>query len=196
MHRFLPVLVLCLIGTCLTPTAQATTVAALDLVDLAQQSRDVVHARVVSSTSRWNDDHSLIVTDVTLEVSDGLKGDAGGTLVITQLGGTVGDLKVTVPGASVFRNNDEAILFLATAGNGDLMVHGLSQGRFDVVTDRNGRKVVRGLTRDRVQRLGSKGVLPGAFATAPDRGGELPLQEFLTGVRDVIRDLPKEEGGR
>jgi hypothetical protein len=179
----------------LANNASATSVVELSLREIAEASNSIVHGTVVTATSRWNEDRTLIVTDVVVKVQDTLKGDPGPRVVITQPGGRVGSLRVDVDGAAVYRPGDEAILFLHPSPRGGARVVGLFQGRFDVAVDpRSGRKVVRGLS---AEALGA--VLldkPGVETerAAPVQRGPVPLEEFLEGVRVLVHDIAREGG--
>ncbi len=173
--------------SCWTGSARSTTAVRLSLQEMTDLSTTVVHGRVLGTGSRWNEAGTMIVTDVRVEVEEALKGSAAGEITVTQLGGEVGKLKTEVPGAAAFRRGEEAVLFLAVDGRGGLQVTGLSQGRFEVVDDaRTGRKVLRGLDRDRLQGLVRTGPAAAPSLAAPD--GTIPLSRFLDRVRDLVRN--------
>ena len=183
-----------LLSLLIPASAGATSVAQMSLEDMAAISPVLVHGTVVSATSRWNPDRTLIVTEVRMRVETALKGRAPGEIIFTQPGGAVGKLQVDVPGASAFRPGEEAVLFLAPDPAGALHVIGLDRGRFDVVRDpRTGRKMMQGLTPDRLVSLGLDAAPPGVLATAaaPE---PVSLDRFLSGLRDLVRDAD-EKGG-
>jgi len=179
----------------------ATTVVRLSLADLTAASSAVVHGSVVSTGSRWNETRSMIVTDVQVRVMDAVKGQAGGEITITQLGGEIGVLKTEVPGASAFRRGEEAVLFLASDGRGGFHVTGLSQGRFEVVEDaRRGGKILRGMDAERLRGLRSvtpagAGRTPGSLPSLAAPDGRVSLDRFLNRVRDLMENAG-EGGGR
>ena len=183
-----------LLSILIPASAGATSMAQMSLEDLAASSPVLVYGTVVSATPRWNADHTLIVTEVRMRVETALKGLAPDEIVFVQPGGAVGKLQVDVPGASAFRPGEEAVLFLAPDPAGTLHVIGLDRGRFDVVRDaRTGRKLVQGLTPDRLVSLGLDAAPPGVLAAA---GAPEPvtLDRFLGGLRDLVRDAG-EKGG-
>lgn len=123
------------IGLCLfavsayDPQARAAVLIALDLAQLVDQSDFIVVAQPETQSSRFA--NGLIVTDVTLRVSRVMKGatTAGAALIVTNLGGSVGQLALAVPGAARFTPNQNAIVFLhRAAGRPELQVTGMSQG--------------------------------------------------------------------
>src|SRR5688572_9727328 len=67
---------LCLLSVTLlwASPGSATLVEALDLQTLVHEAEQVVLARVIGQQSRW-DERGRIVTDVTLQVEETIKGD-------------------------------------------------------------------------------------------------------------------------
>jgi len=175
-------------------SARATEVAERSLRQLAADAPTIVHGTVVGSQSHWTENHSLIVTDVRVHVEDVLKGDPVSEVVVTQPGGAVGAIRVEADGAAAFRVGDEAILFLDRSPRGVTHVVGLMQGRFDVVTDAHGRKSVRGLTVESLGNLRSSMARMGSAPIAA-QAGPVPLDRFLGGLRDLVRDVTNQ-GGR
>jgi hypothetical protein len=178
----------------------ATSTVAVPVSELVRLSPVIVHGTVLSTESRWNEDHSLIVTDVRIGVLNTLRGQAVSDVVVTQPGGRVGKLRVEVDGAGAFRLGDETILFLSPHAGGRYSVSGLSQGRFDVRQDpRTGEKIVSGWMPPAVPSSVPGAVSPSGkpvpvLAPAPEAPATLPLDSFLGSVRDLVKDL--EAGGR
>src|SRR5262245_49189949 len=86
--RILTALTLAVAGAGLT---YASVFLKEDIASLKKTSDAVVRARVTDSRSYWNDDRSMIFTDVTLQVKGLLHGASGNTIVVRVPGGTVGD---------------------------------------------------------------------------------------------------------
>ena len=179
----------------LASDASATTVAKLGLREMTAASSTVIHGTVVSTRCRWNEDRSLILTDVRVRVDDALKGSAAATVTVVQLGGTIGKLQVDVPGAAAFRPGEEAILFLVPDSRGDLHVAGLSQGRFEVVRNpRSGSREVLGL-EEAIPAAGAPAVGGVQVLSAPAAPtGPVPLDRFLGDIRSLIRDVDAQGG--
>lgn len=114
--------------------AGASSALREDLQSLAQGADAVVHGRVLAVTSRWNGDHTRILTDVDVEVVEALKGEPGPRVRITQPGGEVGGLGQHVAGLAAFRTGEEVVVFLGRRGGtqGAYAVRGLAQGKFRV----------------------------------------------------------------
>jgi len=70
---------------------QASPVLPLTARQLAAGSPHVVVAVVEEARSRWNAEHTLIVTDYDLRIEDRLKGGAPERVTLTVPGGTVGE---------------------------------------------------------------------------------------------------------
>jgi hypothetical protein len=184
-------------------SAQATSVAPLDLPELTARSTRVVHGEVIGTASEWNADRSMIVTRVTVRVTDTLSGDAGETVTFTQPGGRVGALRVDVPGAAAFRNGEEGVWFLAPGPGDALYLNGLDRGRYRVETRADGSKRIPGLTPSDFDALGA-GPPPGMTRVSEQRGPvEVDLDVFKQGVRALARgerpgnrDDVRDGGGR
>jgi len=175
--------------------AFSTTVEERSIRDLAVESPTIVHGTVVATSSRWTDDRSLIVTDIRVRVNTVIKGNPPTEVLITQPGGTVGKLRVDVSGASAYRRGQEAVLFLRPAESGQTIVTGLFQGRFDVSRDAGDRKVVRGVSAEDLQSLGTAAAAAprGAPMAAPS-GASVTLDQFLGGIRGLVDDIQLEGG--
>jgi hypothetical protein len=167
----------------------------MSLRDLVVAAPTIVVGTVESASSRWNTDHSLIVTDVRVRVSDVLKGTAIGQVTITQPGGQVGKLRVDVDGAVAFHPGDEAVWFLAPGQGGETGIVGLFRGRFDVAVDPRGQKLVHGVTPEDLRSLRSLAPASrGELTTAPMPGGAVEFQDFLGGLRSLVEDVQVRGG--
>ena len=116
--RFLTGLVLAL-ALCLLPLGgRATTVVAPDFDSLVKQADFVVRAVVKSKAAEWRSDgrNRHIITKVTLDVREIIKGAPTLPLVLEMLGGRIGSDEMVVEGAPSFVVGDEQILFVH--GNG------------------------------------------------------------------------------
>jgi hypothetical protein len=168
--------------------ARATTIEGMSLRELVASAPTVVRGTVTGSSSHWNADRSLIVTDVRIRVLEVLKGRPASEVVVTQPGGQVGKLRVDVDGAEAYPAGREMVLFLRATPGGMNHVIGLSRGRFDVIVDaRTGRKTVRGLDAA-AARTGT------APSGAGSVGGPVPLDEFLGGLKALVRDVDAKGG--
>jgi hypothetical protein len=117
---------------CWRGPAMATSMLFQDVATLTQSSDAVVHGKVLKTASRWTSDGKKIVTDITVQVSDVLKGSAGKTVVVMQPGGEVGNIGQKVSGLASFSEGEEVVLFLEHQGAERYRLSGMAQGKFRV----------------------------------------------------------------
>jgi hypothetical protein len=175
-----------LLGGLCAPGAHATQVVHLDTRALTLGSSDIVIGRVEAVTPRWNATRTKILTEVTVRVSRSLKGGRE-RIVLTQLGGTLGDVRTTVPGCPAFAVGEEALLFVWRDARGRAQVNGLAQGKFDIRRDP--------ATDERVVQRSAPGIaVRDARLLGLVRPGEpappLPLGDL---VREIERTLAEQE---
>ncbi len=127
-------------GLWLASSATATTLVRMSLSQLAQASSTIVQGQVVSQEARWNPSHTRIMTYSTVQLEKALKGQPPSTLTIEQLGGTIGNFHVHVPGTAFLRPQAQYILFLEPVAGKVQTYHmvGMMQGAFRVYRERNG----------------------------------------------------------
>jgi hypothetical protein len=80
----------------------ATTAKRMDLDQLVSGAQEIVVGKVRDSETSWSGDGRLILTRHRIEVSETLKGVNDGSVEITTIGGTIGDLTLYVAGMPVF----------------------------------------------------------------------------------------------
>jgi hypothetical protein len=194
MHLRLVSLLVCVpVLAGLPGTAGATSIAPLSARDMVGTATRIVHATVIGSTSRWNEDHTLVVTETRLRILASLKGDAGAETTVRVPGGQIGKLRVEVPGAVPFAPGEEWVLFLVRDTRGHQYVSGLDRGRLDVVTEPStGRKLVRAVPEDLARALAT---VTGDAGKATAGTAPMPLDSFETGLRALVRDVAAK-GGR
>jgi len=168
--------------------ASATQVVHFDTRALVQRSSDIVLGEVQGQRSFWNERHTKILTEVTVRVSQTLKGAPAQDLKLVQLGGEVDGMRYNVPGCPVFTRGEQALLFVWRDAAGRAQVNALAQGKFDVRPDpASGRLMVQrslpGLALGDVRTLR---VVPEGEAAA-----KIPLDDM---VREIQRVMA--EGGR
>ena len=162
--------------------AFATTVQKLSLQDLTKKSSSIVMARVDDTVSSWDAAHKEIYTYTTLRVLQPVKGSKGATTItLRQIGGTVGNIASVVPGMPNFRKGEEVVVFLTDKdAAGYPWVMGLQQGKYSVVTTKDGVKMVRNDLAGTEFLTKSGGTVEAA--TAPD----MPLNAFLDGIKTSL----------
>lgn len=122
-----------LIAMSLARAALATTVNAPEFGDLVNQSDFIVRAVVKSVTSEYvRPDSRKIVTKVELEVREVIAGTPTQPLVLTMLGGKVGDDEMILEGAPQFKVGDEDVLFVQGNGKQVYPLTAMMHGRYPV----------------------------------------------------------------
>lgn len=109
----------------------ATTLLWMGVRELTESSTSVVMGRVVSQT-HVAEGPGVALDRVTFDISRALKGDLQGTIVVNNPG---------FPGAPVFTEGDELILFLFSR-DGTHVITGFQQGSFRIVSDASGNRVL------------------------------------------------------
>ena len=120
----------------LTASACATTLARMDLDQLAAAAHAVVRVECLDSESRVERGQMWTVT--RFELRESFKGYAPGILTVRLPGGSAGGLRVTIDGVPRFAPGEETILFLERTQRGEFTVTGWVQGTFRVRRDTAG----------------------------------------------------------
>jgi hypothetical protein len=166
-----------------TMRADATTVAALSNRALAQTADIIVIGRCTSVRSAWVG--RTLVTQATIGVTESLKGDARNTLTVTLPGGIDAARKFPVSmvyaGAPQIAMGEEVFLFLGRSGTSPdgLVVLGFSQGKFSIVSDETGQRVV--------SRNLSSVTLASPAGTRPGTSTRTPLARFRDEIRGYLQ---------
>ena len=166
----LPVLGILLFAT----TGHAATALRLDLPALVAAADLVVRGTVSSASCRMADD-GRIVTDSVVHIDETLNGNPDDdAVVVSTLGGEVGNRGQHVSGSPVLRAGDEVVLFLqrSVPATSRTSVVGLAQGAFHVVRSQARPFLVRRLD--------------GMVLTGTDA---VPIPEDLDVLRESIRTL-------
>lgn len=118
--------------------AQSMTLIRAGLDDLVAGNSSIVVATVENVSSYWNADASFLLTDVSLSTTQVLKGDLGGEITLTLMGGTDGVVTTLVPGTAVLLPGQSYLLFLrddSLPGTAPVLtVAEHCQGAFDIET--------------------------------------------------------------
>jgi hypothetical protein len=111
---------------------------------LAKESQLVVDGKVSSVRSYWNDDRSKIFTEAVVTVGATYKGGTSPSVRVVQLGGVVGNVRMTAHGAPQWKKGEEVLLFLEPSVPGAFQVAGFSQGMYLIERDpRTGKAFVK-----------------------------------------------------
>jgi hypothetical protein len=168
------------------PRANAAVALALTLDEMIGSADEIVYGAVLETQSYW--EGASIVTDVAIEVRDGVKGPdvAGDVVVLRCLGGRVGSIGLRVEGEPRLAAGDRSVLFARSSVHG-LRPVGSTQGVMPV-RDRDGVDMVEagGAGLVLMQRL-PNGRLAAAVSplALPAR-----LDDFLRDVRNRMGASP------
>jgi hypothetical protein len=139
-------------------SSQASLVRRMSLAEMVTASDEIVVGTVVSVTSAWDAARRKILSTVEVSVEERWKGSDGGHVEIVQLGGTVGDIEMTVHGMPRFSPGEKSLLFLQ--GHGPRRVVGMAQGRRPLIFDQAQKQwLVDSPDNDGVVELGRDGKL-------------------------------------
>jgi hypothetical protein len=165
-------------------TDAASTPADLSVRDLALQSELIVTGRCVDTRTAWVENGRILVTLATVSVDEVIKGNNTSTVTVVLPGGADANRRIpvamTYAGAPTIAPQEDVFLFLSSeqALAGGYAVMGFSQGKFSIVEDEDGQKLVsRDLTKMRLQR-----------GTGVTRGNRhlTPMSEFKQKVRGFL----------
>lgn len=118
--------------------ASATVVAYETIDDMARRVPLIVRGKVARSVSGWDEHHRRIWTWTEVVVSDAVKGNASGLVLVKQPGGEVDGIGQQVDGVARFTEGEECILFLEPAPDekGVWRPSGLSAGKVSLIVER------------------------------------------------------------
>jgi hypothetical protein len=158
--------------------AQATLMRAMELPELVATADRIVVADVLTVQAAWDSSRRAIHTTVEIGVRESWKGYASqdGRITLRQLGGTVGEIEMTVHGSAKFAVGERALVFLRGA-----QVVGMAQGKRSLRWEAARRRWLAAPTDPAsTVRLGPQGLLP----AAPD--AEEDLDTLRTKVRNLV----------
>jgi hypothetical protein len=127
----------------LVGAAHASRLILRTMAEVAGGAEVIFVGRCEEVTSHWNDDRSLILTANRFRVHRVIKGKAGSSFTVTELGGTVGAKSLMVSGVPRYAVGEEVLICLRRTELGRWETFGAGQGRFLVARDARGRLWVR-----------------------------------------------------
>src|ERR1044071_1630511 len=128
------------------PIADTSLAVALSVQDMVNQSDVIAIGNCVETRTVWVD--RSLVTLATVSVSENLKGTESSTITVALPGGVDANGKIpvamTYPGAPQITQAQNFFLFLTLSDQvpGSYTVAGFSQGKFSIVTDEDGQRIV------------------------------------------------------
>ncbi|MBI2194220.1 MAG: hypothetical protein HYU36_19765 [Planctomycetes bacterium] len=184
--RIFCALSLALLGVVTPPLAVASSLIYYSLEKLAKDSEVILVGRCTGCQASWNEGRTLITTEITFQVSRYVKGFLGPQVTIRQLGGRVGNDAMSVSGMPEFQPSGEVVLFLGRDQSGGYQVVGMTQGRYQVLSDPDtGEKLVRA-PEIAEEELVHTGKTRSASESAAVPGGHLTLDGFCARIQKYL----------
>jgi len=128
---------------CAAGLGQGTLTPRLSLEEMVERSERIVRGRCLRTWAAWDADRQFIWTHAEIQVADWLKGGREATLVVSEPGGVVGGLSMTIDGAPQYQPGEEVVAFLYRTPIGFWRLRGLGQGKFRIQADAAGRRLAR-----------------------------------------------------
>ena len=110
-----------------------------ELEYLSEGADLILTGKVTQQSSEWNENRSRIVTKVTIEVSEYLKGDNNQySIIVTHPGGEVGDVGELYTHMPRFEGDEEILVFLKwSQSTSTYKVYNGEEGKISIVYDKN-----------------------------------------------------------
>lgn len=167
---------------CFAPPLSATVLLPAEFREIVSGSQIIVHGRISAVRPEWTDGRRRIESVVTLAPSSFMRGTPVAAVSFRVPGGQIGRYKSVTVGAPQFREGDEVVLFLKSAGPAMPHVFGLNQGVFRVRIDqRTGRRHVTQPV------LMARGAAPEPVVRGAADRRTLALEQFTEQVKTVLK---------
>lgn len=159
-------------------STQATTAIMMTDEDLIVSSRAIVKGQVTKIESQYGENGNIF-TYITVDVEHVYKGQiAEKTIVIRQLGGRMGDRVAQVYGSPQFVKGEKVLLYLNTANDGALHVAHLFIGKFQIIKDDNGKRLVKRTIDGEVNFIKNQ--------TTGTITNEMALNSYIAKIQDTL----------
>lgn len=174
--------------------ARATTVIPPDFDQLVGEAELIFQGTCTDVKSEWIGEGAehRIVSYVTFNVEDTLKGAPGQSYTMRMLGGTVDGTTMQVSDAPKFKVGDRDILFVEHNGQQFIPLVGIMHGRYRVEQDQaTGRDVVltnQGEALADVKQLGKDDHAPAAATTG---ASALTPGDFKAAIKAKVASQPQ-----
>jgi hypothetical protein len=113
-------------------SAGATSVPRISFEEMTDQSETIATGEVIRTWADWDPTHKYIWTHYELAVSATHKGAAAQSVTISEPGGVVGGVGMSVAGAVSYAPGDKVLVFLQRMPNGYLRTTGWGQGQYRI----------------------------------------------------------------
>ena len=167
------------------PAAWATSTLPISLEQLSTRAALILYGKVISNEVRKDEQSGRIATFTEFKVIDLIKGTAGNTHTIKQIGGHLqgtGTI-IRIPGVPEYVTGNDYVVFLPEkSDHGFSSPLGLQQGSFDVVTV-NGEQVVDNGHQLAVNPVHSRKSVQVPLAVNTSKPSQTRLDDFINTVR-------------
>ena len=163
--------------------ADASTFLSMDHRELLAESDAVVVGRVLTVDSFWNAEHTMIVTEASVEIQETVVGKARSSVVtIRTYGGQVESYRIEAHGFPTFSVDDRVLVFLGRDDNNPdaYSVVGYRLGQYSLVRHADGRTLAVPTMDAGVRLLNADGV------AAPR-----PVSQDLDELKAQLRSLDR-----
>ena len=190
--RFMKTFRLLIVALCATlafTTLRATTVIPPSFDQLVANAEVIIQGTVSDVQSQWTGEGAQrhIVTYVTVNVDDAIKGNVGASYTLRMLGGTVGDETMEVSDAPKFKVGDRDILFVENNGTQFIPLVGIMNGRFHLAQDsQTGAEMVLSNNGNVVTSVEKLGKLDASKATTNAVERPLDAESFKAAIRSKL----------
>jgi hypothetical protein len=166
-------------------SVRATTVIPPTFDELVDQAEVIFEGTVTNVKSEWVGEGAErhIMTYVTFNVEDTIKGKPEQTYTMRMLGGTIDGETMAVSDSPKFKAGDKDILFVQNNGSQFIPLVGIMHGRFHVKRDQSGREVVTTNQGEAVKNVARLGKDQPASASEPD----LTPNDFKAAIRNKLQ---------
>src|SRR5271165_4774246 len=114
-------------GLLLICGAGATSVPQFSFEELVDHSNFIVSGQVIRAWTDWDSEHKVIWTHYEVSVSATHKGSPASSAVVSEAGGAVGGLRMTIAGTVTYQPGEQVLMFLTRMPNGYLRTTGWGQ---------------------------------------------------------------------
>lgn len=129
-------------------SASLLSQAQYSLLKLCKESDDIIVAEITQIKSSYNNSSGIITSKISLKIDERVKSHYLKNIQEFELvypGGEYAGIIQIIPGAPRFKKGEKTILFLKrhnTAQKKFFYVFGLSEGKFNIISDGNGNEYI------------------------------------------------------
>ena len=167
-------------------TVSATSLLPISLEQLSTRASLIFYGTVVSNEVRKDDTSKRIATFTTFNITELIKGDAGSTHTIKQIGGIHAESKtrLLIHGVPEFQTGKDYVVFLPEKSVlGFSSPLGLHQGQFTVTNINDETVVSNGRNLNQPAATQSSRSIQVPLAVRADNPSQARLQDFINTVR-------------